>query len=194
MVRVKLCVAIVLLSLVEPMITFSVTDGVCPTNITSIGKFDMERYLGKWYIYSMFSPFTKPMPHCKSNQFTKDKRGSYFVTSKELEFDTKTVTKHTLKIKSVNSNLGQYIFNHKPRTFPRGVQIYILNTDYTNYTIEYTCINSDGVFNMQWAVIGTRKRVPTESTVYIARKLAKQSGLAMNRLIPVQQDSCPTDT
>ncbi|KAH8263145.1 hypothetical protein KR044_005256 [Drosophila immigrans] len=189
MLNLKLCVAILLLSLVRQTVAFQIFNGSCP-KMTSMGQFDMERYLGKWYVVEMFRPFTKPIPKCKSNDYGKDIKGHYLITSREIENATLTIKKRTLKIQKVNSEVGQYVLKHNQKTFPSGVEIYILATDYTSYTIEYTCINSNAVFSMQWAVIMTRKRVPTEGTIYIARKLAKKLGLQIYELEAVHQESC----
>ncbi|KAH8377776.1 hypothetical protein KR093_007100 [Drosophila rubida] len=193
MLYLRLSAAILLLNFARHSLGFLMGNGSCPTNMTSIGNLDLNRYLGKWYVQAMYPLQTKRLPKCKSMNFVKiDNR--YYIETIELDRSNIGLTKRYMSLQRFDTNKGAYFINQYKRTFPRGVDINILNTDYDNYMIEYMCINSAAVFNMQWAIVGTRTRGASSEVLYDARDAALKAGLDVKPLVQVQQDSCPLDT
>lgn len=93
--------------------------------------------------------------------------------------------------------------------------MYVLDTDYETFAIQYACIEMEGIFNIgkcgfaRWlvklvepepglwisayALILTRERLPTSDVIQDTQKYAELSGLEFNKMIPIFQSACPKD-
>ncbi|XP_022228210.2 lazarillo protein [Drosophila obscura] len=171
-----------------------VLEGPCSANMTAVGDFDMERFLGKWYTYSAYPSLKKRVSKCQSAEFRKKDDKHYFIHSKELNTKTDTVKTRNEDIKNIDPAHGRYDLMTKNKAFPQGIQIYILDTDYDNFAIRYMCFDSASVFSFHWAAIQTRIRLPASDIIYTAQALARKSGIVLSKMMKIQQDSCPPDT
>ncbi|XP_034473643.1 apolipoprotein D [Drosophila innubila] len=186
--------SILLVAFVTQATTLAVFKGPCPNNMTSIGNFDMKRYLGKWYSHSMYALFSKKIPNCKSIEFIQEKDATYTLTNKEISTVTHTLKTKTYKINNIDSTIGKFDMEINEKGDTRSIEIYILDTDYDSFAIQFMCFDSNSVFNFQWAVINTRKRIPSAETIFTAQKMAQLSGIKISKMIKVLQHACPSDT
>jgi len=52
----------------------------------------------------------------------------------------------------------------------------------------------DLIYLLDWAVIQTRKRLPSAQVIYMAQYYANRAGLMISDMSKVHQESCPPDT
>ncbi|XP_017076122.1 apolipoprotein D [Drosophila eugracilis] len=168
--------------------------GACPVNMTAVGDFDMDRFIGKWYTHSIYPPVSSKIARCQSTEFIRDDEHKYRVKARELSGQTDTVRVRKAQILKVESNFGRYILGTKNAAFPEGVLLYVLDTDYTTFAIRFMCFDASHIFSFHWAAIQTRKRLPSTDVVYMAQYYAKQAGLVISDMSKVPQESCPPDT
>ncbi|KAL7741678.1 hypothetical protein ACLKA6_000299 [Drosophila palustris] len=192
--QIFLAAAILTLSFVAQATALAVFKGPCPKNMTSIGNFDMQRYLGKWYTHSMYPYFSRKIPKCTSVEFKREGDSSYTLKRKDISTVTDTLKVKTYKINYFDTSIGKFEMEINKRAISKSVEIYILDTDYDNFAIQFMCIDSNGVFNFQWAAINTRQRIPSAETIFAAQKLARLSGIKTGQMIKVLQAACPLDT
>jgi len=50
------------------------------------------------------------------------------------------------------------------------------------------------MYLLDWAVIQTRKRLPSAQVIYMAQYYANRAGLMISDMSKVHQESCPPDT
>ncbi|KAH8240626.1 hypothetical protein KR026_002185, partial [Drosophila bipectinata] len=174
-------------------VAFYARQGPCP-NMTAVGDFDMERFLGTWYTYSIYTPVTTTVARCQKTEFIQYDANFYKMKSLELSTQTDTVKVRQALIKEVDSSKGRYIQETHNKVLPEGVQIYILDTDYDNFAIRFMCFEALSIFSFHWAVIQTRKRLPNAGIIYVAQELAKKNGIAISHMSKVHQESCPRDS
>ncbi|KAH8351913.1 hypothetical protein KR084_000577, partial [Drosophila pseudotakahashii] len=168
--------------------------GHCPDNMTAVADLDMNRFQGKWYTHSLYPPLSLKVSKCQSTEFVEMPGHKFVVKSRELSGQTGTVRKRKAPILKVESKYGRYILGTKNPAFPEGVLLYVLDTDYTNFAIRFMCFDSSHIFSFHWAVIQTRKRLPSAEIIYMAQLYAQKAGLVISDMSKVPQESCPPDT
>ncbi|XP_017005459.1 insecticyanin-A [Drosophila takahashii] len=168
--------------------------GHCPDNMTAVADLDMNRFKGKWYTHSIYPPLSLKVAKCQSTEFVELPGRKFLVKNRELSGQTGTVRKRKAAILKIEPKYGRYILDTKNPAFPEGVLLYVLDTDYSNFAIRFMCFDSSNIFSFHWAVIQTRKRLPSADIIYMAQYYAQKAGLVISDLGKVPQESCPSDT
>ncbi|KAH8419319.1 hypothetical protein KR222_004811, partial [Zaprionus bogoriensis] len=181
------------LFMLTPGWTFVVKNGPCSRNLTALGNFDMNKYLGKWYPQTMYPDFSNEVPFCKSISLFKAGSG-FKLRSRSIDPRSGTVKLIDQNILSVDSGAGKYILKTNNKGFSDGIEVYVLDTDYKTYGIHYMCFDAEQVVSFHWAAIYTRSRLPTLEVMDIATMMAKASGLMLDKFVSVPQDGCPIDS
>ncbi|XP_032583098.1 uncharacterized protein LOC6617374 isoform X2 [Drosophila sechellia] len=186
--------------------------GACPSNMTAVGDLDMERFKGKWYTHSIYPHLSLRVEKCQSTDFMEVEENKFSVVARELNSQTGTVKMRKADILHVEPEFGRYILG--TTTFPEGVLMYVLDTDYVNFAIRFMCFDASKIFSFRecsdvnnkyfplmrsldltdWAVIQTRKRLPSAQVIHMAQYFGKMSGLVIGDMSKVPQESCPYDT
>ncbi|XP_064537447.1 lazarillo protein [Drosophila montana] len=170
-----------------------VFEGACPSNMTAIGDFHMDKYVGKWYTYSMFPSLKKKMAKCRAIQIDKLPNGKFQLKVTELHNVKDTLVVKKADIESVDRKGGKYTLKTSSSAFVGGGEMYVLVTDYDKFAVQFMCIDSNEVLNFQYAVILTRQRSPSQDLVFQAQLIAKRLGVRIDKLKVVQQNGCPPD-
>ncbi|XP_030555787.1 uncharacterized protein LOC115759094 [Drosophila novamexicana] len=170
-----------------------VFDGACPSNMTAVGEFYMDYYVGKWYTYSMYPFLYKKMNKCRTIKIDKLPNGKFHETMTELHSLKETLIVKKTDIDSVDSKAGKFTLKTSSPAFVGGLDIYVLVTDYDNFAIQFLCIDSNYVINFQYAAILTRQRSPSQTVVFEVQQIAKRLGIHIDKLKIVPQNGCPPD-
>ncbi|BFF95385.1 apolipoprotein D [Drosophila madeirensis] len=180
--------------LISSALAIIALEGPCSTNMTAVGDFDMDKFLGKWYTYSVYPSFSKRVPKCQSVDFKKKGDEHYSIRASELSTNTDTLKIKNEEVKHVDAARGRYDLMTKNSAFPEGIQIYVLDTDYDTFAIRYMCFDASNVFSFHWATIQTRIRLPPSEVIFTAQTLARRSGIILSKMIKIPQEACPPDT
>ncbi|KAH8393605.1 hypothetical protein KR200_006350, partial [Drosophila serrata] len=187
--------------------------GPCPQNMTAMKNLDINNFMGKWYIHSKYPPIPDKVSRCQSVVFGKDNETNPYIEKRMLSSQTDTVVFQKAEILKWEPEAGRYVQDTKNKAFPKGIQIYILDTDYTNYAIRFMCFDTNKIFSFReclitcptlkyynftllsdWAVLQFRRRVPNAEVVYNAQKIARENGVKISLFVNVPQNACPSDT
>ncbi|EDV57344.1 uncharacterized protein LOC6541873 [Drosophila erecta] len=169
-------------------------NGACPSNMSAVGDLDMERFKGKWYTHSMYPNLSLRVPKCQSTDFVEEEENKFRVEARELSNQTGTVKMRKADILNIEPQFGRYILGTRNTAFPEGVLMYVLDTDYVNFAIRFMCFDASKIISFHWAVIQTRKRLPTVQVIYMAQYYGRKAGLEIGFMSKVPQESCPHDT
>ncbi|XP_030384568.1 lazarillo protein-like [Scaptodrosophila lebanonensis] len=165
----------------------------CPKNMTAVGDFNMDRFLGRWYAYSMYPKLSGKMPSCMSIWYNKLEDNTHEVNIIELHDKVEFVKSSRRKIINIQTS-GSYDVLGSVHN-PDGVQMNILYTDYDSFAIRFMCIDDvNSIFSLQYVMIQFRKRNPTAEEAYAAEHLAKKAGIRLKSMKRVNQQGCPNDT
>ncbi|KAH8239016.1 hypothetical protein KR038_012079, partial [Drosophila bunnanda] len=192
-IQLKLFNRVALLALQLTWAT-KLSQGPCPQNMKAMKNLDMNKFNGKWYIHSIYPPTPYKNFRCQSVVFTQDNDTKPYIEKRMLSSQTDTVVFEKEEILKLEPEAGRYVQDTKNKAFPKGMQIYILDTDYTNYAIRYMCFDTNKAFSFYWAVLQFRQRVPSAEDVYKAEKIAKENGVEISQMMKVPQNACPSDT
>ncbi|XP_020810333.1 apolipoprotein D [Drosophila serrata] len=168
--------------------------GPCPQNMTAMKNLDINNFMGKWYIHSKYPPIPDKVSRCQSVVFRQDNETNPYIEKRMLSSQTDTVVFQKAEILKWEPEAGRYVQDTKNKAFPKGIQIYILDTDYTNYAIRFMCFDTNKIFSFHWAVLQFRRRVPNAEVVYNAQKIARENGVKISLFVNVPQNACPSDT
>ncbi|XP_059490320.1 apolipoprotein D-like [Neocloeon triangulifer] len=167
-----------------------IVPGKCQ-NVTVEQNFDTPAYLGRWYEYQRYFTFFQPDGKCVSATYTNI-NGTFF------EIRNYLVNANTSEVEiilgygyqSSDTDEGTLLINF-PTTGQEDGDYWILGTDYSSYSVVWSCSNVGGQ-SLQLAWLLTRERVPSNETLSAAQVIIDANGLKGNFLL-TDQTNCPLD-
>ncbi|XP_059468528.1 crustacyanin-A2 subunit-like [Neocloeon triangulifer] len=160
------------------------TPGDCPS-VTVQQNFDLQRFSGRWYQYSSYSPVE--IGKCDYHEYTDNGNGTLgFSEFTFLPQRNKDVTVYGLIYPATDAGDGKLLityfqYGNVPRTY------YVLGTDYDNFAIIWSC-RKDGSNARQTSWIITRKRVPSTAELSSANSVVDQSGIPKDYILTDQSE------
>ncbi|OWF55136.1 apolipoprotein D-like [Mizuhopecten yessoensis] len=164
--------------------------GHCPTSTTQ-QSFDLNRYIGDWYeLYKFRASFETgekcivanytltPANHIKvKNTGIDPKTGNYSIAYGDaFQGDLNSPAK--LKIRfAANTPYGNY---------------WVLKTDYTSYTLIYSCTDILGLSHLEFAWILSRQRSLPQAKIDELFKVFESFHIDTNHFLKSDQTNCGT--
>ncbi|XP_017857158.1 PREDICTED: apolipoprotein D isoform X1 [Drosophila arizonae] len=182
---------ILMLSLGSHALSTRISRGSCQANMTAVGDLNMRRYEGIWYPQFTYPLYHKSLPKCVKYNVTKDISGKYRILRSDIDNQSGNVRRRSTLILRVNRKGGKYAI--RTDNSPDGLNMYVLDTDYRTYSIQYACIELEGILNIAYAVIMTRERMPSSEVIQKTEKVAELSGIDQKNMVPILQGGCPID-
>ncbi|TDG49412.1 hypothetical protein AWZ03_004095 [Drosophila navojoa] len=182
---------ILMLSLGSHALPVKVSKGACPKNMTAVGDLNMKKYVGIWYPQLTYPLYLKAMPKCVKYNVTKSTGNKYLIRRSDIDSKSGKVRRRSTLILRVDRKGGKYTI--KTNKSPHGFNIFVLDTDYKTYSIQYGCIELGGIINIVYVIIMTRDRFPSSEVIQRTQKLAKLSGIDQKTMVPILQNGCPID-
>lgn len=147
---------------------------------------DLSRLVGRWVEAEHYpTGVNDVVGKCSSIKFVNYQNNAFFVYSQEIF----KPTNHEIKKSgyAVPIYVGKYdiIYENGMR-----VPYWILETDYTNYVVTYTCKDYFNIFNWQQIWIYTRDRHADPDVIQNAHNAIRGRGLDPKPLIQVKQTEC----
>ncbi|GFR71983.1 apolipoprotein D [Elysia marginata] len=164
--------------------------GPCPS-IVSQPTLDASRYVGKWYELKRFPNTNQEDLSCTSAQYTLASDGTVIVrnqgffsngTMDSIEGTAQVVDASSPAELSVDFGFGW------PSNVPN---YYILDTDYDNYSLVYSCSEMFGV-SVEFAWILTRERNANLDVSALEQTLT-DAGVDVANFETVDQQNCSDD-
>jgi len=188
---IKIAVLVTLVGLCRGQV---IARGACPP-VTVQPNFDLNQYMGRWYEMERFFAIFQVLTDCVTAQY--DIQGSNSVSvnntgySKFTRDYTTAVGEAKVMDPNVPAKLGVKFFAAQPYG-----DYWVLSTDYTSYTIVWSCTERSvpffGKWNTQLAWILTRSPEgisDVERTRLIS--MLQQVGINTDKFSRTRQTNCP---
>ncbi|XP_005180903.2 apolipoprotein D [Musca domestica] len=163
--------------------------GSCNKNIPTVQNFDATRYLGRWYEQEKYPFIFELGGKCIYAEYGQLKNGDLSVYNYNINELTGRPNDILGSAKLVDSGKLKVRFNNMP-AFIGSADYWVLDTDYDNYAVVYSCTDVLGLFNAQVVWILTRERSPNPQYIEKARSVIKQNGLSLKPLQRTNQQGC----
>ncbi|KAF4524578.1 hypothetical protein B566_EDAN008533 [Ephemera danica] len=149
---------------------------------------DTPGFMGVWYEQERYNVVFETDDTCIKNTYTDNGDGSITVVGEALESDgTPSTTTGTATF--VDPSTGEGNLNLEIPQYGLNVPLTIVDTDYTGFSVSFSCVDLPGGTSSQMAWIHTRERMPSAATLDAARAVAAANG--MNQIwIDVVQENC----
>eukprot|EP00095_Tigriopus_kingsejongensis_P004038 maker-scaffold5_size1054832-snap-gene-5.9 protein:Tk04038 transcript:maker-scaffold5_size1054832-snap-gene-5.9-mRNA-1 annotation:"AGAP009281-PA" len=169
--------------------------GQCQT-FPVIKNFQPDRYLGKWYEYSNYFFFFQLFGKCVTATYTDNKGQRIGVLNQSINEKNgrRNEARGEALLKPGNQGLGRLIVNFDDQPFfvrSNSPNYFVVDTDYENFSIVYTCQNRVGILKSEILWILTRERFPSQRLIQEVISKIKRAGLDPTRLRKTDQNSCP---
>ncbi len=173
-------------------------------NPTVQQNFDLNGYLGLWYEQRRDKECRYESGICNTAAYSLRDDGDIRVRNNELDADTEEWGGGTGKAFVVDPSKDEGYLKVKFVPFVPAGDYKILETDYENYTVLYTCMGLPGVYNIEYVWILTREVNPSDEVMQqaldvVAAKVPKYDITYLHqtaqgkRALPSGND-CPYDS
>jgi len=181
-------VALLLATCVAAVLSQSPSFGGCPT-VPAQKTFDLNRYLGYWYEIFVF-PTHFEKGKCTRAKYSLKDNGHVLVDNRGLDQGTEvsafgdlycpdTTAPAELKVRfAAGTPYGKYN---------------VIDTDYDNYTLIYSCESILGVAHIEFAWILARNRTLDQVTTDRLMAELKGHGVDVTKFHTSDQTNCPAN-
>nr|CAH0103065.1 unnamed protein product [Daphnia galeata] len=166
--------------------------GRCPT-VEVKKDFDLMKYAGTWYENTKNRRYWFIMDSglkCASETYTVEGNDTVILQYKGQRIIP--IASRFVSVKGVGKlqSPGKFSFTFEDSTFsPQDVPYWVLDTDYTNYAVVWSCSVRARV-NAQITWILTREIKPDPSVLRTAMDVLSRNGLGRTSMIPTSHTSC----
>ncbi|CAH0747828.1 unnamed protein product [Bemisia tabaci] len=163
--------------------------GGCP-EFVAMSDFDMSRFLGTWYEAERYVNIFEAGTRCVRTNYTKANDGRYLVSNEITNRYTgvKRVLEGEIRlvVKGAESKLN---VRYPNLPIPYDTQYSVLETDYDDYAVIWSC-SSLGIVNTQQAWVLTRQKLPSGTTLQKAYGVLDKFKLSRSFFFKTDQESC----
>ncbi|XP_030384604.1 apolipoprotein D-like [Scaptodrosophila lebanonensis] len=163
-------------------------DGNCPTILKFVEEFDISRYKGKWY--TQYRTANKPILNCAQMDVIKTSKG-YYIRNLSEHPKKNTPIINRFKIVGLNDtgvfNVSAIVLSESNT---RELQTWIVDTDYKNYALQFSCAHLLKQKSLHDGLIVTRQRHPPEDLLARITLTVNEVGLDLADFQRVNQAGC----
>ncbi|KAK9873417.1 hypothetical protein WA026_022479 [Henosepilachna vigintioctopunctata] len=163
--------------------------GLCP-RVNVQENFDLEKYLGTWYEAEKYSEPFELGGKCMKQVWSGESNGKISVLEQLIKKNSGKVVNGDNTAKFVGNRNEAKLTLDTPGV-PFGAPYWILETDYDNYSVVWSCIDT-GLLNIRFTWILTRDRHPSESIMKKAYAVYDRYNL-IKTFEKTDQDDCPSE-
>ncbi|XP_073838467.1 apolipoprotein D-like [Musca autumnalis] len=166
-----------------------VSPNCCPTNVEVLPSFDVSKYLGTWYEYAKYPVYFEGNGVCITAEYSLLDDGNVGVKNTQVNGTTGS-SQDIVGTASVVSNAKLLVKFPVTSSFEVSSNYWVLDTDYTSYSVVYSCQNLPSGQSSTIVWILTRERLPSEKTVESALAVLKKNGISLDPLTVTNQVAC----
>jgi len=182
-----LCVAILLVALFGEGLAQMPFPGSCP-EVKIPDTFDLDKYMGIWFEYARYPVIFEVGRKCVCAHYKNACDGTVDVVNESINVLTGNPANVTGDAKVLAP--GQLAVRFSKNQSQDKPNYQVLGTDYTSYSVVYSCTNLMSVANAKAMWILTRERVPKPETVEAAKKVIAANGLSLTFLMETSHEGC----
>ncbi|XP_062235620.1 apolipoprotein D-like isoform X1 [Platichthys flesus] len=159
--------------------------GPCPSPPVQ-PDFNVQQYLGRWYEIEKL-PASFERGKCIEANYSLRKDGTIRVLNSQFYENETSTAEGTAVVRDPReaAKLGVSFSYFSPYS-----PYWVLSTDYTGFTIVYSCTDFFRLFHVEFAWILTRSRFPPAETVQNAKDLLISEGIDLTRMKAAGQTGC----
>ena len=117
--------------------------GECPSDIQVVSDFNVAEYLGTWYEYAKYPAIFEGNGKCIVAEYSLNDDGTVKVVNTQV--DPVTGEKSGIVGTATVVNDGKLSVQFPGAPTPMGSNYWVLDTDYTEYSVVYSCSNAKSV-------------------------------------------------
>lgn len=164
--------------------------GACP-NVETIQRFDLNKYLGKWYEAERYFAWFEFAGKCVTANYSINENDTVKILNKQISSLTGVAT----SIEGIGRLAGRSDESKLSVTFPSLplsfiAPYWILDTDYESYSVVWSCTNL-GVFNVRNVWILTREPNPPVDVFQKAYQVLHKNNISRGFFTRTHQNNCP---
>ncbi|EFX82011.1 hypothetical protein DAPPUDRAFT_302799 [Daphnia pulex] len=191
-----LVVFVTAVQLLSPRVQSQVTfDQPCP-KLDVVRDFDLHRYLGLWYEIESYPAVFSSFASCVTANYSLLADGNVRVINRSFNTSSKSFNMVDGIARLIEPPKGQaklgvvFPSNSFSRPVPADGNYWVLDTDYTNYSIVWSCQTFNGK-SIQFLWYLSRQRQPSESGLTFVHHRIDSFGLDQKFLKTMEQRNCP---
>ncbi|KAF4524581.1 hypothetical protein B566_EDAN008536 [Ephemera danica] len=160
-----------------------------PCQTTTIEQnVDTPGYMGVWYEQERYNAVFETGDTCIKTTYTDNGDGTFGLFGESIdENGMPDTTVGTASFQDPSMNEGA--LNLEIPEYGLSIPLLIVDTDYTSFSVSFSCVELPGGTSSQMAWIHTRERMPSTATMDAARAVAAANG--MDQIwIDAMQEGC----
>uniref|UniRef100_A0A1L8EAT4 Apolipoprotein D n=1 Tax=Haematobia irritans TaxID=7368 RepID=A0A1L8EAT4_HAEIR len=163
--------------------------GRCPVNVKSVEYLDIEKYMGTWHEYCKYPVYFEANGKCVSAQYSLNSDGSVRVLNSLIN-----IKNNVSEVIDGSANLispGKlYVKFPVSGGYSISSNYWVLDTDYENYAVVYSCNPLGAYAHSTIAWILTRERIPDPKYIQKAVGVLRENGISMREMKITNQMAC----
>lgn len=190
---------LVILSITQDASAIRLRWGACPAPVKQMNDFDINKYVGTWHMQKLMTDFTllTKIGKCYKQVLTIDGQTPDVVRiENSLVFDMGYYFKYVIEgfAKLVSGAMGKLEVNlHLPLFGWQRSPLQVLSTDYNNYAIAVSCMDSTifkGLFHIQTGFVLSRAPTPDSNFTETVNKQLTELDLLPSSFLQNDQFQC----
>ncbi|RZF38443.1 hypothetical protein LSTR_LSTR011933 [Laodelphax striatellus] len=181
-------------SIYESVYGQSVGYGSCP-DVTVLSNFDPSKYTGRWYEAERMFNKQEVGGSCVTSDYAVEKdslfrnTGNLFVTNtmKDRNGIVSSISGKAVPLDESSSE-AKYVLSYDGNL--SGGTYWVLDTDYNNYSVVYSCNSIGPVLNMKYVWLFTREPEAPQYILDYMKSFLKEKGLSSILLGKTNQENC----
>ncbi|XP_052744153.1 uncharacterized protein LOC112046433 [Bicyclus anynana] len=161
--------------------------GQCDTTIQAIASFNMTAFQGQWHEIAAY-PKEQQTGQCISHQYSLGNNNNLNLVSNNVQNQNLGVTNSVVSFESAQDTSGRLIITLSSNGQVIIIPFWVLDTDYENYALAYSCVNVNNDYRkvFSWKLSRTRE-LNSAAKIAINNKIATIDVLEDKYYEPIDQ-------
>uniref|UniRef100_A0A1A9UMR1 Apolipoprotein D n=1 Tax=Glossina austeni TaxID=7395 RepID=A0A1A9UMR1_GLOAU len=179
-------IAVMRMRMVSPQ---TISGGSCTKDVETVADFDVDRYTGRWYEHEKYPVIFEFGGKCIYAEYHDLGNNEVSVFNYQKNKFPGLGSSITGTAKVVSSGKLEVRFDGFAALAGPG-NYWVLDTDYENFSVVYSCADFLGIVNTKVIWILTRERFPEKQIVAQARDAITSHGFSLRGLVKTDQSNC----
>ncbi|KAJ1526421.1 hypothetical protein ONE63_009555 [Megalurothrips usitatus] len=182
-------VLLVCLCLAAQGLAFEISVGKCPKSADVVKNFNVKEYTGRWYEIEAYSQVWELGGKCSTADYTLQADGKVHVKNAMRFWLGNDITQEGYaEIASDNGDAELLVTFQVPIFGKRQANYWVLDTDYVNYSVVYSCADLAGLLKLESAWILSRDATLAADSKDLVEAAIQNAGLNRKAFKPTKQD------
>ncbi|OQV11848.1 putative Apolipoprotein D [Hypsibius exemplaris] len=164
--------------------------GKCPTGQTFKANFEAEKYVGNWFEIQSYPSVFQAQLKCTQAVYTAQSFGIIGVRNSGTSLVDNTVVEITgvAYIPDPVAEPAKLVVIFPPMNTKGGY--WVMDTDYTNYSVVYSCTNISENLKIEFAWVLSRTTTLSDATNQTVQEVLQRNSIDPSRFRKTSQEGC----